>query len=124
MRLCSVILIAFALTGLRKRRALNRLVVPCERKDCVTVRGFLSITRMIVLAGLWYVLAATADFLVANDRGGVLGIKLLIGYFLLMEFIFTNNWLVARNRSHPPSLATFEARDYSGGGDGGDRWRG
>ncbi len=28
------------------------------------------------------------------------------------------------NRSHPPSLATFEARDYSGGGDGGDRWRG
>jgi len=86
---------------------------PVRKEGLLTVRGFLSITHMIVLAGLWYVLAATADFLVANDRGGVLGIKLLIGYFLLMEFIFTNNWLVARVEHRMGYSSRSEENTYS-----------
>ncbi len=61
-----------------------------------------------------------------NAKGEVTGVlKAVSG--VSYPFIYNGQTMLnlgTRNRSHPPSLATFEARDYSGGGDGGDRWRG
>ena len=66
---------------------------PKRREGLLTIRGYVTIAHIIVLGGCWYLLSFLAN---GGDEAGIFGTKWLIGYFLLAEFVFTNNWFVAR----------------------------
>src|SRR5208283_3205023 len=63
-----------------------------RREGLLTIRGYVLTTHIIVLVGCWYLILFLAN---ASDEAGMFGITWLIGFFLLAEFIFTNDWLVA-----------------------------